>query len=68
MTSANVYFRKRSDSGLYVADITAEHIKITFAAGLKTVESLEASDNGNGTTTITLKGKAFTASAASAIT
>jgi len=68
MTAANVYFRKRDDSGLYVSDGTAEHIKITFAAGLKTVESMEASDNSNGTTTITLKGKTLTASAASAIT
>jgi hypothetical protein len=68
MTSANVYFRKRADSGLYVSDVTAEHIKITFAAGLKTVETMEASDNSNGSTTITLKGKTLTASAASAIT
>lgn len=68
MTSANVYFVKRSDSGLYVADITAEHIKFTFAAGLETAESVEASENSNGTVTITLRGKTLTASAASAIT
>jgi hypothetical protein len=65
MTSANVYFRKRVDSGIYSA--TTDNIRFTFAAGLTDTNSVEVSDNNNGTSTITLHGKTLTASAAVAI-
>jgi hypothetical protein len=68
MTAANVYFRKRADAGRYVANGTAEHIKVTFGAGVKTIDSIEASENANGSVTIRLTGKTLTCSAASAIT
>ena len=67
-TAMNVYFRKRSDGGTYVADGTAEHIKFTFAAGIHNLGSLSASENADGTATIRVTGKALTASAASTIT
>lgn len=67
MTSANVYFRKRSDSGVYVANATAEHIRFTFAGGLADTNAIEVSDNNNGTATVTLHGKTMTATAAVAI-
>ncbi len=67
MTSANVFFRKRNDAGVYVADVTTEHIKFTFAGGLYFSDSVDVSENNNGTSTVTLHGKTLTASAASAI-
>lgn len=66
-TAMNVYFRKRADGGTYVADITAQHIKFTFAAGIHNLGSLSANENADGTATIRVTGKALTASAASAI-
>lgn len=67
MTSANIYFRKRSDSGLYVADATTEHLRFTFAAGLYFNDSTDVQDLGNGTATVTLHGKTLTANNAVAI-
>lgn len=67
MTSANVYFRKRDDGGLYVDDATAEHLRFTFAAGLYFNSSLDVQNADNGTSTITLHGKTLTANAAVAI-
>jgi hypothetical protein len=60
MSSANIYLRQRADSGTYTADATTVHHRITFAAGTETAEQISASRNGNGTTTITLKGKTLT--------
>jgi len=65
MTSANVYFRKRVDASIYSA--TTDNVRFTFAAGLTDTNTIEVSDNNNGTSTITLHGKTMTASAAVAI-
>ena len=67
MTSANIYLKKRADASTFVADLTAEHIKLTFAAGLTDTNSVTASENNDGSTTITLHGKTLTCSVASAI-
>lgn len=59
MTHANtkIYFRKRAAGGTFVADGTAEHIKIT-ACGLATVETAwDASGSGKGTVSIKLDTK-----------
>lgn len=66
MTSANVYFRKRADSGVY-SSAGSDCIRFTFAVGLTDSNSVEVSDNNNGTATVTLHGKTLTASAAVSI-
>ena len=56
MTQANtkLYLRKRAAGGTYVADGTAEHIKMTMA-GVATVETAwEAGPTGKGTVSIKL--------------
>jgi hypothetical protein len=67
MTSANVYFKKRADSGTFTANITAEHIRFTLAAGLADTNNITISGNDDGSATITLHGKVLTASAVVAI-
>ena len=68
LSSFECYLRKRSDGGVYVADITAEHIKFSFADGIIQADTIESPETGNGSTTIRLYGETLTASAASAIT
>lgn len=63
MTSANVYFRKRADAGVYSA-AGLDNVRFTFAGGLADSNAVEVSDNNNGTATITLHGKTLTASTA----
>lgn len=65
MTSANVYFRKRADSGIYSA--SSDNVRFTFAAGLSDTNAVEVSDTGNGSSTITLHGKTLTSSSAVAL-
>ena len=66
MTSANFYMRKRADSGVY-SSAGSDCVRFTFAAGLTDANAVEASDNNDGTVTITLHGKTLTASAAVSI-
>lgn len=59
MTHANtkVYFRKRAAGGTFVADGTAEHIKLTMA-GLVVVDvGWEATGSSKGNVTLALHGK-----------
>ncbi|HRA88506.1 MAG TPA: hypothetical protein PK992_10555, partial [Planctomycetaceae bacterium] len=65
MTSANCYLRKRADKAVYSA--TTDNIRFTFAAGLTDTDSFDIANNDDGSATITLHGKALTASAAVAI-
>lgn len=67
MTSAVVYLKKRTDAGVYVANVTAEHISLTFAAGLVDTSNVTTNENDDGTATITAHGKTFTASVATPI-
>jgi hypothetical protein len=60
MTSANVYLRRRADSGVYSA--SADNIRFTFAAGLTDTNNLSVSNNDDGSATITLHGKVLTSS------
>jgi hypothetical protein len=62
MTSANAYLRKRADAGVYSA--STDNVRFTFAGGLRFDDSVDVSDTGNGTGTITLHGKALTSSSA----
>lgn len=66
-----LYFRKRTMDGLYVADATAEHVKVTMNAGIITVQS-EDGDPRTVSVTITCRATnggsgPLTISAASAI-
>lgn len=65
MTSANLYLRKRLDSGVYSS--STDNCRITFAAGLTDTGTVSVSNNDDGSATITLHGKTLTASAAVAI-
>ena len=67
MTSANIYFKKRADSGVFTASATAEHIRFTFAAGIADTENVSVSNNDDGSATITLHGKVLTAAPAVAL-
>lgn len=55
--AVRAFFRKRADGGTYVADATAGHIKFSFAAAMSRMESLEAAQSGNGSTTLRCHGK-----------
>jgi hypothetical protein len=65
MTSANIYFRRRADSGVYSS--SSDNIRFTFAAGLTDTNSVSVSNQDDGSATITLHGKTLTANAAVAI-
>jgi hypothetical protein len=65
MTSANVYLRRRADSGVYSA--SSDNIRFTFAAGLTDTNNVSISNNDDGTATITLHGKVMTSSVSVAI-
>jgi hypothetical protein len=67
MTSANFYLKKRADSGVFTAALTAEHVRFTFAAGLTDTDNVSVSNNDDGSATITLHGKALTAAASVAL-
>lgn len=67
MTSAAVYGRKRSGSSTFVADATAEHLKFSFANGVSSTETIQATGVNRGKLALRLHGEALTASAASAI-
>lgn len=67
MTSANFYMKKRADAGTFTSNITAEHVRFTFAAGLADTNSVSVTNNDDGSATIMLHGKVLTASAAVAI-
>lgn len=62
MSSANVYFRLRSDTGVYNS-AGSNIVRFTFAAGIADTGSVTTSQNDDGTSTITLHGKTLTASA-----
>lgn len=66
MTSAAVWFRKRSSVG-FVADATEQHVKFSFTDGLVIPQGISASGIQAGAVTLRLKGEALTASAAAAI-
>ena len=65
MTSANVYLRRRADSGVYSA--STDNIRFTFAAGLTDTNNISISNNDDGSATITLHGKVLTSSTSVAI-
>ena len=65
MTSANIYLRKRTDSGVYSA--STDNVRFTFAAGLADTGSVTVSNNDDGSAVITLHGKTLTSSTAVAI-
>lgn len=55
--AVRAFFRKRLDGATYRADDTAEHIKFSFANAMSRMETLEAAQSGNGSTTIRCHGK-----------
>lgn len=65
MTSANIYLRRRADSGVYSA--STDNIRFTFAAGLTDTNNVSISNNDDGSATITLHGKVLTSSTSVAI-
>jgi hypothetical protein len=65
MTSANIYFRKRSDSGVYSS--SSDNVRFTFAAGLTDTNSVTISNQDDGSAVITLHGKTLTANPAVAL-
>jgi hypothetical protein len=67
MTSAAVYFRKKSDGGTFVADATAVHAKLSFATGLTEIQGIDGDGNSNGSATLRLVGKQLSATSTVAI-
>lgn len=67
MTAAVVYFRHRSGA-TFAADNATSHCKFSFTDGIVGTESLEASNEADGTATLRMYGETLTASGASAIT
>lgn len=65
MTSANIYLRRRADSGIYSA--STDNVRFTFAAGLTDTNNVSISNNDDGSATITLHGKVLTSSVSVAI-
>jgi hypothetical protein len=61
------FFRKKKDGSAYEADNAEAHIRFSFASALSKMETLEAAQSGNGSTTIRCYGKALVATSAVAI-
>lgn len=61
------FFRARKHRSAYELDATEAHVKFSFADALTKMESLEASQTGNGSTTIRCYGKALVATPSVAI-
>jgi len=55
----DVYFRKRANQATFVADATAEHLRIRGTDGLQRAGAISAADNGNGTATISIAATAL---------
>lgn len=66
MSSANIYFRLRSDTGVYNS-AGLNIVRFTFAAGIADTGSVTTSQNDDGSATITLHGKTLTATAVTSI-
>lgn len=64
MTACAVHYRKRSDGGSTVSDASTVHARYSFAGGLAVVGSLTGENAQTGQASITLHGKALTASVA----
>lgn len=67
MTAAIVYGRKRSGAS-FVANGTAQHVKLSFGDGLIQLDGMGAQQGADGTGTVTLFGESLTCAPASAIT
>lgn len=67
MTDAVVYFRHRSGAS-FAADNATTHCKFSFGDGIAQLESMEASNEQDGTATLRMLGETLTISGASAIT
>jgi hypothetical protein len=67
MTAAVVYFRRRL-TATFDLDASTTHCKFSFADGIVSTETIEASDDQTGTATLRLFGEALTHNGASAIT
>jgi hypothetical protein len=68
ISSVTAYLRKRASGGTYVADVTAQHIKFSFASGLIKPQMISAQETKHGNAAIRLEGRTLVASAASAVT
>ncbi len=61
------FFRKKKDGSVFELDAAETHIKFSFAAAFSRMETLEAAQSGNGSTTLRCYGKALVATASVAI-
>ena len=61
------FFRKKKDGSVFEADDAEAHIRFAFAAALSKMETLEAAQSGNGSTTLRCYGKALVATGSVAI-
>ena len=68
MTAADCYGRKRLDGSTFVPDATAQHLKMTFTAGLVNPSEFGATGREEAKLTVALHGKVLTGSTTSAIT
>ena len=60
--AAVINLRRAAEGGTVVATATAEHITLTFGAGIKTVETIGNSGNTRGEYTLRLTGETLTVS------
>jgi hypothetical protein len=56
-----VYFRRRLDGAVFEPDASLLHVRFAFTGALVRTDSLEASQQGNGSATIRCHGKLLTA-------
>jgi len=65
--AVRAFFRARADGSSFALDAAELHVRFSFASAFSKLETLEAAQSGNGSSTIRCHGKALVATAAVAI-
>lgn len=61
------FFRRKKDGSVFELDEATQHVRFAFASALSKMETLEAAQTGNGSTTLRCYGKALVATSGVAI-
>ena len=67
LTAVNVYGRRRTDLGGYVADDQSSHLSLSFGDAIGSLQQVQGSGRGASEVTYRVQGKALTASVTTAL-
>ena len=68
ITGFTAYMRKRASGSTYVADATAQHVKLSFSSGIIKPQAISANETKHGSGGIRVEARSLTVSTASAVT